>query len=133
MVCDELCHPERGLEPVEDGVAVPHHAGGGLCRAEPEQRRASRSASAWLSFSTIPSWIARPIANGISAWATIQSTPNSTPRKRVPRWLPADPDEQAGRRARVGVTGVGDRQLNGPKECHAKAREASRAFDPSEG
>src|SRR5438093_217651 len=34
-----------------------------------------QSARAWLSWSTMPFWIARPIANGISACATIQPIP----------------------------------------------------------
>jgi len=33
---DHLCHPERRLEPVEDGKAVTQDAGGGLGRAEPK-------------------------------------------------------------------------------------------------
>ena len=42
--------------------------------------------SARESSSTIPSSIARPIANGISAWATIHTTPNTIPRTSVPTW-----------------------------------------------
>jgi hypothetical protein len=47
---------------------------------------AAHWASARLSCSTIPSSIARPIVNGISAWATIQRTPKPIPASRVPTW-----------------------------------------------
>ena len=40
-----------------------------------------------------------PIANGINACASIQSTPNSTPRMRVPRWWrPTQMSRRAGER-----------------------------------
>ena len=66
MVGDDLDQPVRGLEPVEHGVAMTHDAGEGLQRAEPEQRERP-DVSERLSRSTIPVWIARPIAKGISA------------------------------------------------------------------
>ena len=37
VVGDELGEPERGLQPVEDGVAVPHHACERLHQPEREQ------------------------------------------------------------------------------------------------
>ena len=47
-------------------------------------RISAQIASARLSSSTIPSWIARPIAAGISACETIQTTPKNTPPRSVP-------------------------------------------------
>ena len=46
----------------------------------------AHSASAWLSSATIPFWIARPIAAGIRACETIQTTPKKTPASRVETW-----------------------------------------------
>ena len=43
-------------------------------------------ASALLSPSTIPSSIARPIAKGISACASIQMIPKTTPATSVGTW-----------------------------------------------
>ena len=132
VVRDELRHPEGGLDPVEDCHAVPHDTGGGLCRSEPEQdERPDRERvivlldDPELDRATDREWDQR-----------LRDHPEHAeqhPREEGAALLPADPDEQAGGRARVGVAGVGDRQLYGPKECHAKAREASRAFDPSWG
>ena len=45
------------------------------CVAPRPSRTSVQTARAWLSWSTMPFWIARPIANGISACATIQATP----------------------------------------------------------
>ena len=46
----------------------------------------AHSTSARLSSATIPFWIARPIAAGISACETIQTTPKKTPASSVPTW-----------------------------------------------
>ena len=64
--------------------------------AEQDQRPL---ASAWLSWSTIPFWIARPIANGISACASIQQTPKNTPPSSVGScWRPTQSRKRAGDR-----------------------------------
>ena len=98
VVGDDLGHPERGLEPVEDGVAVPHHAGGCLDRPEPEhdqgplgERFVVRVDDAFLD---------RP-ADGERDQRLRQhpGTPKSTPRKRVARWrLPTQTRRRAGER-----------------------------------
>ena len=132
MVRDELRHPERGLDPVEDRHAVPHHAGGGLCRAEPEQdERPDRERVVVLLDD--PELDRAADRERDQRLRDHPEHAEQHPREEGAALLPADPDQQTGRRARVRVTGVGDRQLYGPKECHAKAREASRAVDPSEG
>ena len=41
---------------------------------------------AWLSLSTMPVWIALPMAAGMSACETIQTTPKKTPPSRVFHW-----------------------------------------------
>ena len=115
VVRDELRHAEGCLDPVEDGHAVSHHAGCRLCRTESEQDE-------------------RPDGERVIVLLDDPELDRSTDRERDQRLrdhpehaeqhpheegaalLPADPDEQAGGRARIRVTGVGDRQLNGPKE-----------------
>ena len=46
--------------------------------------RAAHVTSAAPSSSTIPSWMARPIVYGMSAWATIHAIPKATPSTREP-------------------------------------------------
>ena len=112
--------------------AVPHHAGGGLRRAEPEQdERPDRERVVVLLDD--PELDRAADRERDQRLGDHPEHAEQHPREEGAALLPADPDEQAGGRARVRVTGVGDRQLNGPKECHAKARDASRAVDPSEG
>ena len=126
VVRDELRHPEGGLNPVEDGHAVPHDAGRSLRRAQSEQdeRPGGERGVVLLDDPELdrPSDRERDQRLGDHPEHAEQH-----PRQEGAALLPADPDEQAGGRARVRVTGVGDRQLNGPKECHAEARDASRA------
>ena len=64
-------------------------------------RTSVQSARARLSCSTIPSWIARPIANGISAWRDHPEDPEEDPGGERAELVPADPEEQAGGRSRV--------------------------------
>ena len=80
------------------------------CTAPRPSRMPDQTTSARESSSTIPSSIARPIANGISACATIHTTPNTIPRTSVPTWCRPDPDEQARRGARVRLSRVVHRQ-----------------------
>ena len=115
VVRDELREAEGRLEPVEDGVPVPHDAGDGL-RVPRPRRTSTQAASVELSSATIPS-IAWPIANGMNACATIQRTPNTTPGDERRHLVPADPEQQPNGRARVRDAGIGDGELD-----HAAAR-----------
>ena len=67
------------------------------CVAPSPSRTSVQTARAWLSCSTMPFWIARPIANGISACATIQATPKSMPATSVRDLVPSDPQRAAAR------------------------------------
>ena len=100
MVRDDLRHPEGRLEPVEDRVAVTHDPRRRL--DGPEARSASAHApSARLFPFTIPASIACPIAKGIRAWATIQTTPKKTPATSVGTWW--RPTQSRSRRASDSV------------------------------
>ena len=69
---------------------------------------ATQRPSAASSPSARPSSIAWPSANGISAWATIQMIPKSTPAMSVPSLVPADPEQAAARAS--ACPGVPDRR-----------------------
>ena len=110
------------VQPVEDGVAVSHHAARGLDEPEPEQeQRPERERGA--SRSTMPCWIACPIANGISACATIQTMPNATPIASMPSWcLPTQRSSRGGKRV-SGVPGSATGELD--RGCAAAIARAS--------
>ena len=80
------------------------------CTAPRASRMPDHSTSARESSSTIPSSIARPIANGISAWATIHTTPNTIPRTSVPTWCRPTQTSRRVARARVRLSRVVHRQ-----------------------
>ena len=109
MVRDDLREPERGLQPVGDGAAVPHHACDGLRRTEAEQDE-------------------RPQREGMVVVvddAVLDRAPDRERHQRL-RHHPADaeehasderadlvapdPQQQPRRRARVGDAGIGDRK-----------------------
>ena len=76
------------------------------CVAPSPSRTSVQTARAWLSCSTMPVWIARPIAKGISACATIQATPKSTPATSVRTWnRPTHSSSRTGERV-SGIPGL---------------------------
>ena len=108
VVCDDLRHPERRLEPVEDREPVSQHAAHGLRQTEAEQdQRPERELPLSMSSDPVLDRAAdRERHQGLGQHP--ERRRRARPKPSVAQLLPSDPDEQADRRARVGDARVRD-------------------------
>ena len=133
VVRDDLRDPEGGLQPVEDGEAVPHHARGRLRRAEPEQDQRPAARARGCRSSTMPV-LDRPADRERASAPARPSRPRRRRRlrARVVPLVPPDPEEQTQRRPGVRVAGVGEGKLDHGCRCTENyAPEARRLIVPA--
>ena len=130
MVRDELREPERGLEPVEDREAMPHHPREGLHQAERQQRERPDREVAVRALDD-PELDRAADRERHQRLGEHPPDPEEDPERERALLVLADPDEQPHRRARVGRAGVGDGYLD-PFE-HGEGRAEARRFSDGTG
>ena len=101
MVADDLRHPKRGLEPVEDREPVAHDPGEGLDAAEhQEDERPERQRSAVLLLDPALDRPADRVRH--QRLSDHPDDPEEDPGRDRGELLPPDPDEETDWRSRVG-------------------------------
>ena len=109
VVADHLGEPERRLQPVGDRGPVAHHAGGGLHGAEAEQDAGPERERARVVVDD-PLLDRTPDRERHQRLRDHPHDPEHDPEDERADLVPADPDEQARRGARVRLSRVVHRQ-----------------------
>jgi hypothetical protein len=115
VVRHELGEAEGGLEPVRDGVPVPHHARNGLRDAEAEEHEhPDHERRVVVRDDRIDRLADRERHERLGDHP---EHAEEDPRDERRHLVPADPEQQPNGRARVRDAGIGDREAD-----HAAAR-----------
>jgi hypothetical protein len=129
VVRDELGQAKRRLQPVEDRVAVAHHAGERLHQAEHEQRQRPDGKVAVRALDD-PELDRAADRKGHQRLGEHPPDPEEDPERERALLVASDPQQEPQRRARVGRAGVGDRYLD--RFEHGEERAEARRFNDSD-